>query len=222
VCGRYALHADAERLVRIFELSQLPRDLVPRYNVAPTQQVAVVRAVPGGGRELVGMRWGLVPSWSDGPGTGPPMINARAETARDRPAFRSALTRRRCLVPADGFYEWKRLGRRSLPHYVHPPGDGPFALAGLWERWEKAGKAVLSCTILTTAPNAAVAPIHDRMPVVLAPRDFALWLDPAVPDPEAVGPLLVPCPPEWTVVEPVGPAVNDPRREGPELIRPLP
>jgi len=221
VCGRYVLYADPKRLRVVLELSETPRDLVPRYNIAPTQEVPAVRARADGGRELVMLRWGLVPPGSAGPGSGYRMINARAETAHLRPAFKGPLARHRCLIPADGFYEWRRDGRRARPYYIHPAGAGPFALAGLWARWRGTdGTEVASCAILTTPANAVVAPIHDRMPAILAPADFALWLDPAVTDPEAVGPLLVPAPPEGMALHPVGPAVNNPRSGGPGLIEP--
>lgn len=220
MCGRYALYSDAERVRRVFELSDTPRDLVPRYNIAPGQDVPVVRTGPGGGRSWALLRWGLVPPWSEGPRAGHPMINARAETAHARPAFRGALARRRCLLPADGFYEWHRAAGRTVPHFIRPRDTGPFAFAGLWEAWRGDGETLESVAILTTAANALVAPVHDRMPVILEAADHAPWLDPAVPGTEALGLVAAPFPAERLRLHRVGPAVNDARHEGPELIRP--
>ena len=148
-------------------------------------------------RQFVLLHWGLVPSWADDPAIGNRMINARAETAADKPSFRTALRRRRCLVVADGFYEWQKLGKRRQPMFIHMRDDRPLAFAGLWESWEGADHSALeSCTILTTAANDLVRPIHDRMPVIVAPEDYGRWLDPAVQKPEPILPLLRPYPSE--------------------------
>jgi putative SOS response-associated peptidase YedK len=226
MCGRYALYAGPARMRRVFELSETPRDLVPHFNIAPSQDVPVVRAGEAG-NTLTMLRWGLMPPWSEGPKGGARMINARAETVHERPAFRAALARRRCLVPADGFYEWRKDAGGKTPHFCRLKAEGPFAFAGLWETWRDTGKregetgaVIESVTILTTAANALMAPIHDRMPVILRPADHAGWLDPSVPGAEAVARVAAPFPPEAMEVFAVGPAVNNPRHDGPELIRP--
>ncbi len=220
MCGRYALYTDPKTLLMIFEFSQVPRDLVPRFNIAPSQDVPAVRAGAEGGRELRMLRWGLVPSWSKGPEGGYKMINARAETAAERPAFRAALARRRCLLPADGFYEWRTEGKVRTPHFIHFADGRPMALAGLWEHWQRDGEAIDSCTILTTAANDLVAPIHDRMPVIVDPSDFARWLDPEVTDPLAVEDVMRPFPPDRMEAYPVSRRVNNPRNDDRGCVEP--
>src|SRR5512145_1766858 len=187
MCGRFTLFSPQEMLAEIFGVPGGPFP-APSYNIAPTRQVAAVRVPPGGaGRELALLRWGLIPAWAKEAAIGDRMINARAETASSRHAFGSALRKRRCILPADGFYEWKREGARKRPWYVRRADGAPFAFAGLWERWQGEGSdPVESCAILTTDANDLLAPIHDRMPVILAPRDFDLWLDPAAQDPGAI------------------------------------
>jgi len=222
MCGRFTLFDSADSVAERFGLPD-PPSLSPRYNIAPSQTVAAVRIPPGGGaRELVFLRWGLVPSWAKDPAIGNRMINARAETVAVKPAFRSAIRRRRCLVPADGFYEWKRVNGRKQPFYVRLGAGAIFAFAGLWESWEGPEHAsVESCTILTTGPNDLLRPIHDRMPVILSPRDYDLWLSPGVQDPEALAPLFHPYPPEEMTVFPVRTTVNNPKTDTPDLIEPL-
>lgn len=219
MCSRYALYTDPETLMTLFELSDLPRDLTPRYNICPSEAVPAVRAAPEGGRHLVRLHWGLVPSWSKGPGGGRyKMINARAETAARRPAFKTALARRRCLLPADGFYEWRHAGKGpATPYFVHRRDGRPMALGAIWERWRGDGGTVESCAVLTTAANEAVAAIHDRMPVLVAPGDFARWLDPAADSPAD---LLVPAPAGDLALHPVGPEVNRPGNDTRDLVRP--
>lgn len=220
MCGRYALRSPLARLLRAFGATS-DLELTPRYNVAPTQAVPVVREREGA-RRIEQVRWGLVPRWSKAVNEGPLLLNARAETAADKPAFRDALRRRRCLVPADGFYEWEKQGRAKLPLFFHPPGEEDvLGLAGLWERWRgPEGQRLESCTILTTAANALVAPYHDRMPVVIAPEDYARWLDPTLQEPESVTDLLAPPPEGALVATPLEPFVNDVRRDGPECLAP--
>ena len=221
MCGRFTQAAPNETVAELFQLPSVPA-LAPRYNIAPTQDVAAVRAGVAGGRELVALRWGLLPSWASERSVAARMINARAETLADKPAFRAAFRSRRCLVVADGFYEWQRLGGRKQPHFVGF-GDGrPFGLAGLWERWTgEEGGPVESCTIVTTAANEVVAPLHDRMPVILEPGEFALWLDPEVRNPEALRPLLRPHAAGAMCAYPVSPLVNDPARDLPACREPL-
>jgi putative SOS response-associated peptidase YedK len=182
MCGRITFRASGQVVVDLFQLieAQAPA-LTPRYNVAPTQPLLAVReAANGTGRGFVTLRWGLIPHWADDPKIGYRLINARAETVATKPSFRSAFRSRRCLVPADGYYEWQKLGKAKQPFYFHRKDDRPFAFAGLWERWEsQEGELVESCTILTTTANEVARPVHDRMPVIVDPPDFGLWLDPA-------------------------------------------
>ncbi len=223
MCGRYSLTTPVEAMARVFGFPGPWPNLPPRYNIAPTQTVPVLRAAAGGGVELAQVRWGLVPSWAKDPSAGARMINARAETVAGKPAFRAAFRRRRCLVPADGFYEWRKTpdGRRQ-PWRIARPDGAPFAFAGLWERWEKAadGTPLETCTIVTTAANDVLRPIHPRMPVILDPADFAAWLDPATP-PGAAAALLRPAPNAWLVAVPVSTRVNDVRHDDPGCIEPL-
>ncbi|HMQ31497.1 MAG TPA: SOS response-associated peptidase [Chloroflexaceae bacterium] len=219
MCGRFTLAVPAEQVAAQFQLPATP-ELAPRYNIAPTQQVAAVRAAEVG-RELSMFRWGLVPSWAKDPSVGARMINARAETAAEKPAFRTALRQRRCLIPADGFYEWQAREGGKQPFHIRLADGGLFALAGLYEHWKAPDGAWLStCTILTTAANALMRPLHDRMPVILAPEHYALWLDPGLRDAGPLQELLAPFPPDRMVATPVSKAVNRATNEGPELLAP--
>lgn len=221
MCGRFTQAAPGETIAELFHLSSVPA-LAPRYNIAPTQDVAAIRTSTGGGRELVALHWGLLPPWVGERSVAARMINARAETLADKPAFRTAFRSRRCLVVADGFYEWQRLGGRKQPHFIGFVDGRPFGLAGLWERWPGDGNGpVESCTIVTTAANEVVAPLHDRMPVILDPGEFALWLDLEVRDPEALQPLLRPHAGAAMRAYPVSPFVNDPAHDLPACREPL-
>jgi len=204
-----------------FGVLEMP-PFAPRFNVAPSQPVAVVRHAPTGPepqREFVWLRWGLVPGWAKDPAVGNRMINARAETVAEKPAYRAAFRRRRCLVVADGFYEWQKTGRQKQPYFLHLRDDRPFAFAGLWETWEGADHSALeTCTLLTTEPNELVAPIHNRMPVILAPGHYDQWLDVAGAKPELVLPLLRPYPADEMAAHPVGPYVNSPAHDDAQCI----
>ena len=215
------MRAPASVIAEQFSLFEVPL-WKARFNIAPTQPVPVVRMTPQPAapqRQFVLLHWGLVPSWADDPAIGNRMINARAETAADKPSFRTALRRRRCLVAADGFYEWQKLGKRRQPMFIHMRDDRPFALAGLWESWEGADHSALdSCTILTTEANDIVRPIHDRMPVIVAPEDYGRWLDPAVQQPGPILPLLRPYPSAPMEAYPVSTWVNSPTRDEPRCV----
>jgi putative SOS response-associated peptidase YedK len=221
MCGRFLLHAPVDTLQRAFGFAERP-NLRPRYNVAPTQTVPVVRRShrDGGGRELALARWGLIPSWAKDASIGNKLINARAETVAEKPAFRGAFRERRALVPADGFYEWRKRegGGPKQPLLIRRRDGEPFAFAGLWEHWRGPEGEVETCTILTTEANAALAPIHDRMPVILDPASYDRWLDPAQPRAEE---LLQPCPDEWLEAFPVSTRVNNVRNDVVELIAPM-
>jgi putative SOS response-associated peptidase YedK len=223
MCGRYALSTPAAVIAEHFELLDLDElELPPRFNIAPTQTLPVVRLAADGTRELVAARWGLIPSWAKDPAIGNRLINARAESAADKPAFRSAFRRRRCLVPATGFYEWQRLEKRKQPYQILMRDGGLFAMAGLWERWQCADSAPLDTyTILTTAANPVVAPLHDRMPVILAPGDYDLWLGRTPASPQALSALLHPYPATAMTAYPVSSLVNSPRNDGPACAEPL-
>lgn len=224
MCGRFTLRAPASVVAAQFGLFEMP-PFAPRFNIAPTQPVAVVRCAAGelaSQRELTWLRWGLIPSWAKDPAIGNRMINARAETVSEKPAYRTAFRRRRCLVVADGFYEWQRSGGRKQPFFIRMRDDRPFAFAGLWESWQgrKEGP-VESCTLLTTAPNELLEPIHNRMPVILGSGDYQQWLDSAVQEPEPLELLLRPFPAGGMVADPVNTYVNSPSRDDPRCIDPL-
>jgi putative SOS response-associated peptidase YedK len=217
MCGRFTLTASPDALTGFFGLADVP-PLEPRYNIAPTQQVFAVRPDQAGHRQGGLLKWGLIPSWANDPGIGNRMLNARSETAADKPSFRSALRKRRCLIAASGFFEWQKAGAKKQPYYVRSRDGGPLAFAGLWERWDKGEGPVESCTILTNEANGLMRPLHDRMPVILDARDFDRWLDPATQDADEVAPLLVPCPEDVLTAYPVSTWVNSPRNQGPKCV----
>ena len=219
MCGRYTLATPVERLAEEFGFDGSSVELSPNYNVAPTQGVAAILA-ENGGRRLEVLRWGLIPPWADDPQIGSRMINARAETAPEKPSFRRAFRERRCLIPADGFYEWQRANGGKQPYYIHMKEARPFAFAGLWESWkEEGGPEIRSCTILTTKPNALAGEIHDRMPVILPTGSYDVWLDPEAEKDELYG-LLAPYPEDEMEAYPVSRYVNSPQNNDPRCIEP--
>jgi putative SOS response-associated peptidase YedK len=195
-------------LVEHFRVGSLP-PLGPRYNIAPTQQVGVVRQTAPGQREFVFVRWGFVPHWAKDPSIGSRLINARSEDAAVKPTFRDSFRRRRCLVAADGFYEWKKNGKQKQPYLIHLPDDRPFAFAGLWGGWGDEPDRIESCTILTTAANSQLRDLHERMPVILDPADYDRWLDPNAPGPESLPMLLDSSPAAELIVAAANPRVNN-------------
>jgi len=223
MCGRYVLTTPGEVLAELFDLPQ-PTELAARYNIAPTQAVPIVRAAESGGRELAFVSWGLVPHWAKEKGIGNRLINARAESLAEKPAFRSAFKHRRCLIPADGFYEWKKVGAGKQPHLIRFADQRAFAFAGLWERWRpRDGSApVDSCTIITTTPNALVGKLHDRMPVILPTGAFEEWLRPEPLPSSRLEEILIPYPDAEMEAFAVSRQVNSPANDGPECIAPLP
>ncbi|MBX0330431.1 SOS response-associated peptidase [Oscillochloris sp. ZM17-4] len=220
MCGRYTLRASGGQVAEQFGLADAPQ-LAPRYNIAPTQLVPVVRA-GAEGRELALLRWGLVPFWAKDLAIGAKMINARSETVAEKPAFRAALRQRRCLILADGFYEWQATPGGKQPFYFRVGDGAPFAMAGLWESWRGPDDAtVQTCTILTTRANPLLAPLHDRMPVILPPDEYRLWLDPSLREAGPLEHLFDPFPAEDMDAYPVGKDVNRVANDSAALIAPL-
>jgi putative SOS response-associated peptidase YedK len=221
VCGRYTLRKPAGEIAEAYDVPEV-FEFPPRFNIAPSQDVPVVRLGPErAGRELGLLHWGLVPSWADDPAIGNRMINARAETVAEKPAFRHAFKSKRCLVVADAFYEWAKRDGRKQPYLIHLKDDRPFAFAGLWESWNKGGEPIQSCTIITTEANELMAPIHDRMPVIVPRSAYDLWLDPAVKDPQRLQALLVPFPAGEMDAYPVSTLVNRPANDVAQCTEPV-
>ncbi len=222
MCGRFSLGASATTLVAQFNLFEaLP--WTPRYNIAPTQEVLVVVQNPTNVKRQARLhRWGLIPSWAKDRGIGNQLINAQAKTAETKPAFRVAFRKRRCLILADGFFEWKKENRHKQPYHIRLRDGRPFAFAGLWEHWEgPEGKAIDSCTILTATPNDLLRPLHHRMAVVLPSNGYDRWLDPSIQEAEVLQPLLRPYPSEEMTAYPVSTVVNNPANDTPSCTEPL-
>lgn len=221
MCGRFTITLAADEVHEQLELGELPRDWQPRYNVAPSQPVAAVTDAQS--RDVEWLRWGLVPYWAKDVAIGNRLINARSETAAEKPSFRQAFAQRRCLILADGFYEWQRAKEKkfpSIPHHFHLKDRSAFAFAGLWERWRSPeGEELRSCTILTTSANGVVAPVHDRMPVMLSGADLWTWVGPAKP--EELMALLKPYPESLMDGYPVSRVVNNPSQDVPDCIVPV-
>jgi putative SOS response-associated peptidase YedK len=219
MCGRLTLRNPGEVVAEAFGLPVTP-ELWPRFNVAPGQAIAAVRQKPQNeARELAFLRWGLIPAWADDPSIGDHLANARSETVATKPSFRHAFQARRCLVVADGFYEWQRMNGRKQPYFVGLKNDRPFGLAGLWERWDKEGELVESCTILTTDANELMQPIHERMPVIIPPDQYDLWLDPRCQDMKTLAKLFRAYPSKDMVAYRVSTLVNDPKHDVPLCVK---
>ncbi len=222
MCGRFVLTADGQALQLQFNLTALPEGLVTaRYNIAPTQPVMVITNTAP--TTLTVQKWGLIPSWSKDPSIASTLINARAETLEEKPSFRTAFKRRRCIIPATGFYEWgKGEGKTKQPYYIHLKDTPVFGFAGLWETWHSLdGDMVETCTIITTEPNDLIRPLHHRMAVILDPEDYDLWLSPDELPPMALKPLLNSYPAEQMAYYPISTLVNNVRNDSPECIKPL-
>lgn len=213
MCGRFCQKSPSKKIAQKFGVEAVP-PLLERFNVAPSQPVLGIRELVGR-REAAFFKWGLVPCWADDPSIGNKLINARSETITEKPSFREAFLRRRCLVPADGFYEWARRGDRKRPYYFRMRDGEPFAIAALWERWEGGGEPLETCTLLTTEANELLGGIHDRMPVILRPEEYGLWLDREAQSPETLRPLLRPYPGDEMEFYPVSPFINSPSNDGP-------
>jgi putative SOS response-associated peptidase YedK len=221
MCGRFTTTAERERIKEMFRLQRLGQ-FDPRFNIAPSQPVLAVRLDQASGeREGVMLKWGLIPAWAKDPKIGNSLANARADTVAEKPAFRSAFKRRRCLVVADGFYEWSKGDGGKIPYYFQLKDGRPFGFAGLWERWEKGEEPVESCTLITTEANGVVGQIHDRMPVILMPDDYDRWLDPNEQEAAKLKELLRPLGDDLMVGHPVSKLVNNPRNDRPECVAPV-
>lgn len=220
MCGRFTLTADVDRLAERFAFRVANLSSTPRYNIAPSQSVLTL--INDGEPRAGLLRWGLIPSWAKDSAIGDRMINARAETVAEKPSFRRALHKRRCLVLADGFYEWRKEGKKKVPLFITLKSREPFGFAGLWETWRSpTNEAVHSCTIITTTPNRLMESIHNRMPVILSRETEALWLDRTVEDPQVLLPLLTPYADEAMEAYIVSPLVNSPRNDTAACIAPL-
>jgi putative SOS response-associated peptidase YedK len=220
MCGRFTLHTPPEILRDHFGLDATPQFTLENYNITPSQDIVAVRETDGR-RELVPLRWGLVPSWSRDARSGNRMINARAETVAVKPAYRTAFRKRRCLIPADGFYEWHQTESGKQPYHICMRDGGVFAFAGLWERWTGDDERVESCTILVTEASETIRPVHDRMPVILSPEAYGQWLDPTLTDGDQLIGLLRPYIASAMVAYPVTKRVNSPANNDPGCIAPL-
>jgi putative SOS response-associated peptidase YedK len=220
MCGRYTVTSTPEAIRALFGYSEQP-NFPPRYNVAPTQPIAVVRLIDGK-RQFALMRWGLLPSWVKDPKNFTLLINARGESLTEKPAFRAAMKRRRCLIPADGFYEWKATGARKQPHYVRAKSHGPLAFAGLWESWTGPnGEELETAAIVTTRANETLKSLHERMPVIVPPDAFDVWLDCANVDAETASALIAPAPEGLLEAYEVSTAVNRTANDNPKLVEPF-
>lgn len=220
MCGRYALYGPHSRLREQFGV-ELPPDWDEHYNIAPSQWAPLIVAATDGAPELVMARWGLLPSWVKEPGKVPQPINAKLETAAERPMFRHAFAHRRALVPASGFYEWAVTPNGKQPYYIRPREGNFFGLGGLLEHWTGPDGPIFTFAVLTTAANETMTPIHDRMPVIIEPEAYRAWLDPTLRDPALIHEIASPCPSDAMLACRVGRSVGNPRSQGPELIEPL-
>ena len=220
MCGRFTLHTPKSRLLEAFHLAPTAHlGLMPRYNIAPSQPVPIIRDTEAG-REMVLARWGLIPHWSKEPKTKYSTINARIETVAEKPVYRTPFKHRRCLIPADGFYEWKVTDGHKVPHHIRMKDGDVFALAGLWDHWEGDGESLESCSIIVMPANNVMTPLHNRMPAIIAPAHYDLWLDPRVTDKAEIMGSLNSAPSTRLVTYPVSTWVNSPKHDDDRCIHP--
>jgi putative SOS response-associated peptidase YedK len=221
MCGRFTLHTNLSQIEKTFGVEAIHAELKPSYNIAPTQDVLTV-VQRDGHTALEAMRWGLIPFWAKDASIGSRMINARAESVAEKPAFKRPLKSQRCLVVADGFYEWRKIGAKKIPMLIRLKSKRPFGFAGLYDTWKSPeGEPIISCTIITTNANDLVKPIHDRMPVIIPKRQQKYWLDPKHQDLEALAALLEPYPADVMEAYEVSRLVNSPKNNSPECIAPI-
>jgi putative SOS response-associated peptidase YedK len=220
MCGRFVRKVKLRDALDLFKAASVEAEMEPSFNIAPRQPVAVI--MEEGKRKIVPMQWGLIPHWAKDEKIASKLINARAETIAEKPSFRNSFKKFRCLIIADGFYEWQGVGLKKKPFYICMKDGKPFGMAGLFDRWKNPeGKTVVTCTIVTTEANAVMKPIHHRMPVIVDPADYDTWLNPSVGDVKELGRLLKPCDPNLLTAYEVGLAVNLPRNNSEECIRPM-
>lgn len=220
MCGRIN-QSSPQRVARALQATLFDNTITGSFNIAPTMPLLAVRSVEGGAREAVALSWGLLPRWVADPKQGARPFNARAETAATLPTFREAFRHRRCVAPIDGFYEWRRDGKKTGPRFhIHAADGAPLLVAGLWERWDREGAALETVSVLTIAANAAMAAVHDRMPVLLDAAGADRWLDPGTTRPPALADLLAPCPDEWLRIDAVSAWGNSARNDGPSCLEP--
>lgn len=218
MCGRFTQRQPAASLKKEFKVEEVPT-VEAQYNISPTQNILSVRQMPDG-REMGLLKWGLIPSWAKDSSMGAKLINARSETVTEKPSFREAFRKRRCIIPADGFYEWQRTGGKKQPFFFQMHDERPFVFAGLWDRWKsQEGEMIDTCTILTTEANDVLRPVHDRMPVILYPEDYDLWLDDDVRKSDLRYELLRPFPGSEMIAYPVSTLINNTRSQGAELVK---
>ncbi len=218
MCGRFALTIELSELQAAFPWIDIGSVYKPRYNIAPSQEILAFPNIPNG--KAGWFRWGLIPPWAKDKKVGYKMINARAETVREKPSFRNAFKKQRCLIPADGFYEWKKEGAGKTPYRICMKSQRPFVLAGLWEKWVSDQETIFSCTIITTEANEVLKPIHHRMPVILNAENYDAWLDPEHRDDKNLGKLLAPFPADEMTAFPISKQINSPQNEGPGSVMP--
>jgi len=217
MCGRFVLKSNGEQIAQMFELDESP-SVAPRFNIAPSQPILAIR-LTADGRQASPLRWGLIPHWAKEASIGNRMINARAETVAEKPSFRAAFRRRRCLVPADGYYEWAKTKSGKQPYFIQRQDGRSFAMAGLWERWQTPeGETLESTALMTTQANADLSSVHDRMPLIVDASAYQTWLDPLDAGESSLMPLLKPAPEGVFVANAVGRAVNNPRYDRPDCI----
>lgn len=213
MCGRFTLHTPESRIREAFHLQQTePLGLKPRYNIAPSQQIPIIRATEAH-REMVLVRWGLIPHWSKEPNTKYSTINARIESVAEKPAYRTPFKRQRCLIPADGFYEWRIVNGHKIPYYIHKRDGKVFAIAGLWDRWEGEGEILESCALIVMPANEVMTSLHERMPAIIAPAHYDLWLDARITDKAELMDYLNSAPSSQLVTYPISPWVNSPKHD---------
>ncbi len=220
MCGRFSLKSTIKAIEDEFSIETSDIDFQPRYNIAPTQNIAAI--IKDETRKLTALRWGLIPSWAKDTAIGNRMINARAETLLEKPSFKDAFKKRRCLIIADGFFEWKKIGQEKIPMYIYLKDENLFTFAGIWETWRSTdGKAIHSCAIITTSPNEFMSSIHNRMPVILSSKDRDAWLDTSNQTEKNLIDLLKPYPSEAMDAYPVSKIVNSPLNDIPDCIKPV-
>lgn len=223
MCGRFERSISIDVIIRNFRVNNASVEMAPSYNVAPSQDVLIIRVGDSGERLLESCKWGFLPSWAKEPAMAHKMINARAETIATKPAFRDAFRRNRCLVVADGFYEWEKREKKKVPYYVRLKSGKPFGFAGLYNYWSSPeGKSICTCTIITSDSNELIRPVHDRMPVIIQADKEDLWLDPKVSDQGTLLELLKPCPSEDLEMHEISSKVNSPGYDEPDVISPIP